>query len=31
MLWPILSAQNQQTNQSKALIRGKTSQILINM
>ena len=30
MLWAIVSAQNQQTNQSKALIHGKTSRILIN-
>ena len=29
MLWLILSAQNQQTNQSKALIHGKTSRIII--
>ena len=31
MLWLILSAQNQQTNQLKALIHAKTSRILINM
>ena len=30
MLWLILSAQNQQTNQSKAVIHGKTSRIFIN-
>ena len=30
MLWTILSAQNQQTNQSKTLIHGKTPRILID-